>query len=83
MVPLGFELPTPWFQYKTAFRIEIGAIVARQIDVSSDCNARSIQPYVILNTYEHQHKGIIIEYNKSRALKKVNIDGVGNYKARS
>ena len=33
--------------------------------------------------YEHQLKGIIIEYNKSRALTKVNIDEVGNYKARS
>ena len=38
---------------------------------------------LVLKTYEHQLKGIIIEYNKSRALTKVNIDGVGNYKARS
>ena len=37
----------------------------------------------VLKTYEHQLKGIIIEYNKSRALTNINIVGVGNYKARS
>ena len=38
---------------------------------------------LVLKTYEHQLKGIIIEYNKSRALTNINIVGVGNYKARS
>ena len=43
----GNELPAPWFQYKTAFRFLIGALLARQINYSFIGQASSIQLYFL------------------------------------
>ena len=44
--PLGIGLHAPRFQYKTALRIFLAAILAREIDFTWNSHARSIQLYM-------------------------------------